>query len=207
MPLLRQYLSLLPTIFFVTACGGGGGDPTPGKDPSPKTPTAGETGDNGVTPLPSNYLLDASEPVQFLSAAVLTGSASGALSSSTPDSPVDVFPGDEGFSVQWQVKSPVVFHSEKFLHLSTGKKNVAIFEMLANPVQESLSSSAECQYDNDSVLTCIKAATLVTYQFKTVTDLKPIFPSLPVVLELRSEVCPLLSSGCDLIRIGYIRFN
>ncbi|MFD2231341.1 hypothetical protein [Alkalimarinus sediminis] len=201
-----QYAYIIPLTLSLTACGGGSSEPSSSGDEINTTDTTTQQVDetNNVSKL--LYIEDNNPNIHINSIGITDNLETKSLEGSSSENPLDVYPGDNGFTFEWSITSNVALFSDNFFFLTESSSNASIFALNANPIAETLEASATCTYSNAHLMTCHKPATVATYAATSTTDLTALFSTLPVTLEIKSEVCSLLQ-GCDLVSIGYLRFN
>ncbi len=202
------YIIPITLTLSLAACGGGSSSSSPSGDDTKATEQANTTQQaeetNNVYKL--LYIEDNNPNIHINSIGITDNFETKILEGTSSESPLDVYPGEDGFTLGWSISANVALFSDNFFFLSEGSSNTSIFALNANPIAETLESSATCKYSTEHIITCHKPATLPTYAATSTTDLTALFSTLPITLEIKSEVCSLLQ-GCDLVSIGYIRFN
>ena len=190
----------LITSLSLAGCGGGGGS-------SSEAANSEDGGDNGtINKSNVEYIEDGNQYITIKSFNILDMATNKGLFDSTVGQPLHLYPGEDGFEIQWAIEANAVLFSDKFVYLVKDGIETPIFSLTSNPVAEALDSTAFCNYDNANQLTCIKPSTPITIESEKSTEMTAAFGALPATFEVRTEIC-LLIQGCDIASIGYVQFN
>jgi hypothetical protein len=151
------------------------------------------------------FLEQSENGMNYLNMDIVEVKNSSSIMGTTANNPLDVYP-NEPFEFRWQLDSLSVVNANNFFVINVDDGQIPLFGVIMNPVSEILTNKATCEYNNDHVLIC----DLVPIQQHTgeqvTTSLSATFISLPKTFEVVSSICSF-TSGCDKIRLGYIRFN
>lgn len=151
------------------------------------------------------FLEQSENGMNYLNMDIVEVKNSSSIMGTTANNPLDVYP-NEPFEFRWQLDSLSVVNANNFFVINVDDGQIPLFGVIMNPVSEILTNKATCEYNNDHRLIC----DLVPIQQHTgeqvTTSLSATFISLPKTFEVVSSICSF-TSGCDKIRLGYIRFN